>query len=303
MCLGGEEEGGGVRRVGGSSSEVDEIGDMADIGAEGDTMKAYESGATIGFYLYKLGLNVDFAPVADIVADPAASSIGKRSFGSDPVLVGDMAAAMVTGLQENGVSSCLKHFPGIGSVSDDTHEGMAVLEKSLDDLRASEFVAFQAGIEAGADFIMVSHVSAPNVVGDNTPCSMSEEVITNLLRGELGYQGIIITDAMNMTAVTEYYTSDDAAVRALKAGADMILMPDDFEQAYQGVLNAVQEGVIAEERINESLKRIYRVKFRNRIDAEGNVVDIPGDGAEAGSTEDGQDTDGAENGENPEGGQ
>ena len=138
---------------------------------------------------------------------------------------------------------------------------------------------------------------------------MSEEVITNLLRGELGYQGIIITDAMNMTAITEYYTADDAAVRALKAGADMILMPDDFEQAYQGVLNAVQEGVIAEERINESLKRIYRVKFRNRIDAEGNVVDIPEGSQEADGAEESQETDGTqeegggENEEVPEGGQ
>ena len=307
LFLAVDEEGGEVRRVGKSSIEVEEIGDMADIGAEGDTMKAYNAGATIGFYLYKLGLNVDFAPVADIVADPSASSIGKRSFGGDPALVGDMAAAMVTGLQENGVSSCLKHFPGIGSVSADTHDGKAVLEKSLDELRASEFVAFRTGIEAGADFVMVGHVSAPNIVGDDTPCSMSGEVITNLLRGELGYNGIVITDAMNMAAVTESYTADDAAVRALQAGADMVLMPDDFELAYQGVLKAVQEGVIPEEQINESLKRIYRVKFRNRIDAEGNVVDVvPGSTeGEAGAegTEEGQNTDGEPAGDGAEPGE
>ncbi len=282
LFLAVDEEGGSVRRVGKSSIEVTEVGDMADIGAGGDTMKAYDAGTTIGFYLYELGLNVDFAPVADIVADPSNSAIGKRSFGSDPVLAGDMAAAMVTGIQERGVSSCLKHFPGIGSVAGDTHDGMAVLEKNLDELRAAEFQAFRAGIEAGAHFIMVSHVSVPNVVGDNTPCSLSEEMITNLLRGELGYNGIVITDAMNMTAITEYYTADDAAVRALKAGADMILMPENFETAYQGVLNAVKEGVIAEERINESLKRIYRVKLRDRIDAEGNVVDsVAGESPEA----------------------
>ncbi len=272
LFLAVDEEGGSVRRVG-KNIEVTEVGDMADIGAGGDTMKAYDAGTTIGFYLYELGLNLDFAPVADIVADPSNSSIGKRSFGGDPVLAGDMAAAMVTGIQERGVSSCLKHFPGIGSVAGDTHDGMAVLEKNLDELRAAEFQAFRAGIEAGAHFVMVSHISVPNVVGDNTPSSLSEEMITNLLRGELGYNGIVITDAMNMTAITEYYTADDAAVRALKAGADMVLMPENFETAYQGVLNAVKEGVIAEERINESLKRIYRVKLRDRIDAEGNVVD------------------------------
>ena len=120
---------------------------------------------------------------------------------------------------------------------------------------------------------MVSHVSAPNVVGDNTPCSLSEMVITNMLRGELGYNGIVITDAMNMGAITQYYAADEAAIMALKAGADMILMPEDFEKAYNGVLEAVQNGTIAEERINDSLKRIYRVKLRDRIDAEGNVIE------------------------------
>lgn len=268
-----DEEGGEVRRVGGSSIEVTEVGDMADIGAGGDTMAAYNTGATIGSYLNELGINVDFAPVADIVTDAGNSAIGRRAFGADPAMVGDMASAMVTGIQEMGVSSCLKHFPGIGSVTADTHDGMAVLEKSADDLRASEFVAFKTGIDAGAHFVMVSHVSAPNVVGDNTPCSLSEMVITNMLRGELGYNGIVITDAMNMGAITQYYAADEAAIMALKAGADMILMPEDFEKAYNGVLEAVQNGTIAEERINDSLKRIYRVKLRDRIDAEGNVIE------------------------------
>ncbi len=278
-----DEEGGEVRRVGDSSIEVAEVGDMADIGTGGDTMAAYNAGATIASYLYELGINVDFAPVADVVTDVENSSIGKRSFGSDPVMVGDMAAAMVTGMQDTGVSSCLKHFPGIGSVKEDTHDGMAVLEKTTDELRASEFVAFKTGIDAGAHFVMMSHASAPNVVGDNTPCSLSEEVITNLLRGELGYNGIVITDAMNMKAITEYYAADEAAILALKAGADMILMPEDFEKAYNGVLEAVQNGTIAEERINDSLKRIYRVKLRDKVDAEGNVVEgntVEGDAVE-----------------------
>lgn len=268
-----DEEGGEVSRVGDSSIEVPEVGDMAEIGAGGDTMAAYNTGATIAGYLYELGINVDFAPVTDIVTDVNASAIGERAFGSDPVLVGDMAAAMVGGMQDTGISSCLKHFPGIGSVAEDTHDGMAVLEKTTDELRASEFVAFKSGIDAGAHFVMISHASAPNVVGDNTPCSLSEEVITNLLRGELGYNGIVITDAMNMKAITEYYAADEAAIIALKAGADMILMPEDFEKAYNGVLEAVQNGTIAEERINDSLKRIYRVKFRDKVDAEGNVVE------------------------------
>ena len=143
----------------------------------------------------------------------------------------------------------------------------------MDDLRASEFIPFRSGIDAGAHMVMVSHASIPGVIGDNTPCSLSEEVVTNWLRGELGYNGIIITDAMNMSAITEYYSADQAAVMALKAGVDMILMPENFETAYEGVLAAVREGTISEERINESLKRIYRVKYRDRVDQDGNVVD------------------------------
>ncbi len=268
-----DEEGGAVRRVGGSGIEVADVGDMADIGAGGDSMAAYNAGAEIASYLSELGFNLDFAPVADIVTDVSASAIGKRSFGGDPAAVGAMVGAAVAGIENMGISACLKHFPGIGAVTEDTHEGMAKLEKTVDDLRASEFIPFKEGIDAGVHCIMVSHVSAPNIVGSDTPCSLSEEVITNLLRGELGYDGIVITDAMNMAAITEYYGADEAAVMALKAGADMILMPEDFEMAYEGVLAAVQEGVITEDRIYESLKRIYRVKYRDRLDQDGNVVD------------------------------
>lgn len=288
MFLAVDEEGGAVRRVGSSSIEVTEVGDMADIGAAGDTMAAYNACAEISSYLYELGFNLDFAPVADVVTDASASAIGKRSFGGEPGAVGDMVAAAVGGFQDVGISSCLKHFPGIGAASEDTHEGMVTLERTLDDLRASEFIPFRSGIEAGAHMIMVSHASIPGVIGDNTPCSLSEEVITNWLRGELGYNGIVITDAMNMSAITEYYSADQAAVMALKAGADMILMPENFEAAYEGVLAAVKDGSISEERINESLKRIYRIKYRDRVDQEGNVVDNmateqqPEEGAETG---------------------
>lgn len=282
-----DEEGGSVRRVGSSSIEVAAIGDMADIGAGGDTIAAYNAGAEIASYLYELGFNLDFAPVADIVTDASSSAIGKRSFGGDPAVVGDMVSAMVGGIQDVGISSCLKHFPGIGLAEADTHEGMAILEKTADDLRAAEFIPFKAGIDAGVHTIMVSHASVPDIVGDNTPCSLSGEIITNLLRGELGYNGIVVTDAMNMSAITEYYGADEAAIMALKAGADMILMPEDFEVAYEGVLTAVKDGVIEEERINEALKRIYRVKYRDRVDQDGNVLDGISEQQESGDGEEG----------------
>lgn len=287
-----DEEGGSVRRVG-NSLEMEEIGDMADIGAGGDAMEAYNAGAAIASYLYEVGFNLNFAPVADVVTDPAASAIGKRSFGGDPAVVGDMVAAAVGGIQDTGISACLKHFPGIGSAPEDTHEGIATIDKSAEDMRASDMLPFQAGIQAGVHFVMVGHASVPNITGDNIPGSLSGKVITELLRGELGYNGIVITDAMNMAAVTENYEPDAAAVMALKAGADMILMPEEFETAYEGVLNAVRDGVIEEERINESLKRIYRIKYRDRV---ANTEDS----GNTDSAEDADNTDTAENTGNPD---
>ena len=213
----------------------------------------------------ELNFNVDFAPVADVVSAENAV-IGNLSFGSDPNVVGTMVAAEVQGLQESGVSACLKHFPGIGDTTTDTHDEKTVSEKTLEDMQQTDLPAFQSGIDAGADFVMVSHMSLPNVVGDDTPCSLSGAVISDLLRNQLGYNGIVITDALDMSAITDSYSSAEAAVKAIEAGADMLLMPENFEEAYQGVLDAVQNGTISEDRINESLKRIYRVKYRDRIE-------------------------------------
>lgn len=259
-----DEEGGSVSRVAGAGL-ADDVGDMSEIGSTCDPEKAKEAGTTIGTYLSQFGFNVDFAPVADVVS-AENTVIGNRSFGSDPNVVGTMVAAEVQGLQESGVSACLKHFPGIGDTTTDTHDEKAVSEKTLEDMQQTDLPAFQSGIDAGADFVMVSHMSLPNVVGDDTPCSLSGAVISDLLRNQLGYNGIVITDALDMSAITDSYSSAEAAVKAIEAGADMLLMPENFEEAYQGVLDAVQNGTISEDRINESLKRIYRVKYRDRIE-------------------------------------
>ncbi|MDE7287329.1 MAG: beta-N-acetylhexosaminidase [Lachnospiraceae bacterium] len=263
LFLGVDEEGGSVSRVAGSGL-ADDVGNMADIGATGDVAVAQEAGAAIGGYLSGYGFNLNFAPVADVVTE-GNKTIGNRSFGSDPNLVASMVASTVEGMQASGVSACLKHFPGLGDTTEDTHDGMASTEKSLEDFNATDFPVYQAGINAGVDMVMVSHLSAPNVVGDNTPASLSEKMITEILRGQLGYQGIVITDSMSMTAITDYYTADEAAVKALQAGADMILMPEDYETAYNGVLEALNNGTLSEERINESLRRIFRVKKKNEV--------------------------------------
>ena len=260
-----DEEGGDVSRVANSKVEVEKVDSMAVIGSQGDTAKAREAGTAIGAYLKEIGFNVDFAPVAD-VSSGEDSILRDRAFGTDPQLVKEMVSNAVGGIEDMGVSACLKHFPGLGSTTEDTHDGRVEIAKSLEEMRASDFVPFQAGIEAGVDFVMVSHATAPALDDNNVPSSLSRKVITDTLRGELGFQGVIITDALDMTAITDYYTPEEAAVMAIEAGADMLLMPEDFEKAYEAVLAAVQEGKITEERIDESLERIYRVKCASKLE-------------------------------------
>ena len=259
-----------VEDEGGKISPLQEKGlvDKQDGGVElaqnGDAAKAYEVGSAIGAYLSDYGFNLDFAPVADL-SSVENSIMASRAYGSDAGSVSPYVASMVQGLESQGISACLKHFPGMGSTTQDTDKGLASTDRSAQDFRDNEFQVFQAGIDAGADMVMVSHMAAPSLAGDNTPCSMSSQVVTELLRKELGFNGVIITDAMNVTAITDYYDAGDAAVQALRAGCDMILMPEDFEKAYNSVLENVQSGVISEERINDSLRRVYRIKYADSV--------------------------------------
>lgn len=261
-----DEEGGSVSRLA-TAGLVEEQASAAAIGATGDSSNAYQAGVSIGGYLADYGFNLDFAPVADI-NNVEGSVMKDRAYGSDAAAVSPFVAAMLSGLQEQGVTACLKHFPGLGSTTADTHDGIANIERTAEELRSQELTVFQAGIDAGVGMIMVGHASAESLSGDKTPASMSEAIVTGILRNELGFEGIVITDAMNMAAVSQYYTSEQAAVMALKAGCDMVLMPENFLQAYAGVLNAVTEGTISEERINDSLRRIYRIKYAEEFKGE-----------------------------------
>lgn len=263
LFLAVDEEGGSVARLAeaGVGTKVD---NAKAIGESGDTNNAYQTGLTIGGDLSRIGFNLDFAPVADL-ANVEGSAIGTRSYGADAAAVSGFVGAAVQGLSEQGITSCLKHFPGIGGSTQDTNTGLASTSRTAEQFRAEEFTVFQAGIDAGADMVMIGHISAPELTGSNEPCTFSEAVVTDILRNEMGFEGVIITDAMNMKAVSDYYDSADAAIQALRAGCDMILMPEDFEMAYNGVLQAVKDGIISEERINDSLRRIYRIKYADRI--------------------------------------
>lgn len=266
LLIGVDEEGGIVSRLGSKENMgVTHFPNMGKIGKSGDTAKAYEVGFTLSGELLVLGFNLDLAPVADVSSNPENPVIGDRAFGSDPVLVSQMVAACVQGFQDGGLSCCLKHFPGHGDTKDDSHTGLAVISKSLEELRQTELPTFAAGIQAGAPVIMTAHISLPAILGDNTPATLSHEIVTGLLRNELGFEGVVITDAMNMGAITDTYSADEAAVLAVKAGCDMLLMPNDLGKAYNGVLEAVRSGKISMERLNESIERILKLKLEYGI--------------------------------------
>ena len=260
LFLGVDEEGGSVARVSSNPDMgVSPIASMAEFGAQGDAAALYSAVSGLAAGIKALGFNLDFAPVADVASGKSAV-IGERSFGSDAALCASMSSIASGALADNGVVSCLKHFPGYGSASADDHNGPAEVTKTLEQLEQCDFLPFISGIEKGVPFIMVSHLSVPAVTGDNTPCDLSYAAVTETLRNKLGYSNVIITDAQNMASITGRYGAGEAAVAALKAGVDMILMPDDLQAAYDAVQAAVESGALTAQRIDESVLRILRIK-------------------------------------------
>lgn len=261
-----DEEGGDVARIGGNSNMgTTSFPSMQEVGEIGDTVYTQEIGETIGNDISALGFNVDFAPVADINTSALNEEIGNRSFGDDTRLVSNMVKSFVKGLQGANVSATLKHFPGQGSSTGNTHHSAVNLEKDIGNLRKVDFKPFEAGVKAGADFIMVSHVSISRVTEDTRPASMSEIVMDSILRTEFSFHGIIVTDAMDMTAITSEYSAKEAAVGSIIAGADIVLMPQNYQEAVEGVQKAVEEGIILEERLDESVLRILQVKVKRGL--------------------------------------
>jgi len=225
--------------------------------------EAYVLGSVIGTYLTDLHFNVNFAPTADILYVEGAA-VSDYCFGGDSVLNAQFVAEYVAGLETQGISATLKTFPGTGHLTESTTDGTVSTDRARADFEGN-FAVFKAGIDAGADFVMVSNIVASELSGGVEPCSMSSTVVTDILRNELGFTGIVITEPMNGKAITEYYAADEAAVAALKAGCDMILLPEDLDTAYQGILAGIAEGAVAEARINDSLKRVMRVKYAYKL--------------------------------------
>lgn len=259
LCV--DEEGGAVARIANRAGMgVDNVGDMADIGAAGDAAAAQEAARYVGGYVREMGFNTDFAPVCDVANNPESDTMRRRSFGADPALVARMVEAQVAGFEETRVLCSAKHFPGLGAAVGDSHDSRIVFEGSLDDLEAVELVPFRAAIAAGVPLVMVGHLSLPQVTGSDVPACLSPAIVTDLLREQLGFEGVAITDSLAMGAVGEYYGAAEAAVLALEAGCDMLLMPADLDAAMDAVRSAVDEGRLGWGRIDDSVRRILRAK-------------------------------------------
>lgn len=264
--VGVDEEGGRVARIGkNSATGVEKIEPMAQVGKSQNYERANEIGTTIGKYIKNLGFNLDFAPDTDVLTDPNNTEIGDRSFGNDPEVVGKMATEVVKGLQSENISTVLKHFPGHGGSIGNSHQGFSLSNRTEEELKKCEIVPFKTAIENGADCVMVAHMSLPNVTGDNIPATLSKKVVTDMLKTELNFKGVVFSDSMSMGAITENYGTGDACVKAVEAGIDMVLMPENLDEAYNAVLEAVKNGKISQERLDDAVSRIIKAKIQRGI--------------------------------------
>lgn len=260
-----QEEGGSATQLANPAFALPQTGAMGTIGATGQAAKAKEAGSTIGGYLHKLGFRLNLAPVADANTDPGSTAIGSRAFHSDPEQAAMMVSAAVEGFHEGGVACTLKHFPGLGAAVRDETTGYLTTQKTWDQMRVCELYPFQAGMATGADLVMVAHLATPKATGDGLPASLSQEMITDKLRGELRYRRLVITDAMDQPAITQHYSAGQAALLAFQAGADIILMPQNLSAAYDALLAAVKDGTISQERLDQSVLRILQLKQKYEL--------------------------------------
>ncbi len=243
------------------------------VGATGDAEMAYQVGRVTGVEARALGVHVPFAPVLDVNNNPGNPIINVRSFGEDPGMVGRLGAAFVRGVQNAGALATGKHFPGHGDTETDSHLDLPVIRATRERLDSVELVPFAAAIREGIAGIMTAHIALPSLtLEEGMPATLSSRVMTDLLRGDMGFDGLLFTDAMDMFAIDRRYSRGEAAVRALEAGADVILMPPDPKAARDGIVAAVSQGRVSEERLDRSVRRILEAKERLGLDRSSQVA-------------------------------
>ncbi|MBR3152922.1 MAG: beta-hexosaminidase [Clostridia bacterium] len=276
-----DQEGAGVTRL---ADGTQGPGNMA-LGATGDSNNAYEMGIIIGTELSAIGYNTDFAPVVDVNSNPSNPVIGVRSFSDDPAVVADFGSEFMKGLESKDIIASLKHFPGHGDTSVDSHTGLPKIDKSYDELKQNEFVSFQKCINDGAEMIMTAHIQYPQIetekytsIKDGSeielPATLSKKIITDILRNDLGYNGVVVTDAMNMQAISDNFSKLDSAKLAINAGVDLILMPvnvsgasgiAELDQYIRDVAALVDNGTISLDNVNNAVLRILTLKENNGL--------------------------------------
>ncbi|HIF22735.1 MAG TPA: glycoside hydrolase family 3 protein [Gemmatimonadetes bacterium] len=242
------------------------------VGASGDTALAYEMGRVTAVEARAVGIHVPFAPVLDVNNNPDNPIINVRSFGADPALVARLGAAFVRGIQENGSIATGKHFPGHGDTGTDSHLALPLIPYDRARMDSVELRPFQAAIDAGMGAVMTAHISVPGISGgDRAPSTLNAAVLTDLLREDMGFDGLLFTDAMDMSAIARQYSAEEAAVLAVEAGADVILMPASPARAVDGIVAAVESGRISEQRIDASVRRLLETKEDMGLDRNRRV--------------------------------
>ncbi len=269
-----DEEGGRVSRM---PEGIIKLPSNREIGNANDEALSYEIGAVIAEELKSFGFNMNFAPVLDIDSNPQNPVIGDRSYGSSTEIVSRLGTECMKGIMAGGIIPVIKHFPGHGDTAVDSHVGLPLVESDMDRLRQFELVPFAEAINNGADAVMVAHILL-NKIDPEYPASLSKIIITDILRGELNFDGVVITDDITMGAVTENYDIGEAAVRAVNAGSDIVLVCHGKENrmaVLDALTKAVRSGNISEKRLDESVKRILRLKYKYGLeDSTVESVDI-----------------------------
>ena len=255
-----DEEGGRVARLMNTVGTT-KLGSMYSYRAQG-TQGAHDNAQTIARDIAAYGFNTDFAPVADVWTNKRSNAIGDRAYSDDYDEAAELVAAAVKGFHDGGVICCLKHFPGHGSTATDSHNGAATVDKTLPQLRQEDLKPFVSGIAAGADMVMVGHLTVPTM--DDAPASVSHKIVTNLLRYDLGFRGVIVTDGLQMQALAQY-SDGEKAVLALAAGNDMLLEISDVPGTVAAVEQALADGTLTQAALDQSVLRVLQLKLAHGV--------------------------------------